>query len=261
MVNLSSLVLSLLLQALSLPPAVPEAERMQIALTQQDYPPLIVYGVPPSGLLTDIVRESFKLSKVDASFVAVPNNRAIVGVMQDFYDGSYGWAHSPERDVKLLYSNKPIYFLRIGFFQRAGEEFNWVKLADLSGMKIGITQGNYYSEEFARLVATGVLGTDSAPSDVSNFKKLLIGRIDLFPIDFDSGQYLLKNHFSAAERQKIQMQGKPISVVPVYLVIRRNLLHAKELMTRFDRGFQQLSDTGQLARLSDVYKQQLHAQP
>lgn len=255
------LALLLLLQSLSQISGAFAQEHLQITLTEQDYPPLIASGTAPTGLLTEVVRESFKLSKVDVTFVEVPNNRAITGVMQDYYEGSYGWAHSPERDVKLLYSSKPIYSLRIVFFQRAGEELNWNNLADLHEVKIGVTQGNYYSDEFGKLIASGQLHVDSAPSDISNFRKLLIGRTDLFPIDLDAGQYLLKNNFSPEERQKFQFQPKAISVVPVYLVIRRNLPQAKELMARFDRGYQQLIDSGQLAKLSEAYKLHMRAQP
>ncbi|MDE2430821.1 MAG: transporter substrate-binding domain-containing protein, partial [Burkholderiales bacterium] len=179
-------VLWILLQLGPLVPSVSAQEKLEITLTEQDYPPLILYGKPESGLLTDIVRESFRLAHVDVHFIEVPNNRAITGVMQGLYDGSYGWAHSAERDAKLLYSSKPVYSLRIVFFQRVGEHHPWTILSDIKNATIGITYGNHYSDEFSALVNTGVLQTDAAPSDVSNFKKLLKARIDLFPIDLDT---------------------------------------------------------------------------
>jgi polar amino acid transport system substrate-binding protein len=237
-------------------PKVFASEQLRITLTEQEYPPLISYDTQVGGLLTDMVRESFKLRGVDVLFAAVPNNRAITGLMQDLYDGSYGWTHSPERDAKLLYSAKPIYFLRIVFFQRNNEEFTWEHLIDLSPYNIGITQGNYYSSEFSALMASGKLKIDPAPSDISNFKKLLLGRIDIFPIDQDVGQYFLKNNFSVEEQHRIKFQNKAISIVPVYLVVRRSLPNAKEFIARFDQGFQQLSESGQLEKMIDAYKAQ-----
>ncbi|MFZ6863336.1 substrate-binding periplasmic protein [Undibacterium sp. Ji67W] len=246
----------LLLAGIFLPQAFAQ-EHLKITLTEQEYPPLISYDTQVGGLLTDMVRESFKLRGVDVVFAAVPNNRAITGLMQGLYDGSYGWTHSPERDAKLLYSAKPIYFLKIVFFQRSNEEFKWEHLTDLSPYNIGITQGNYYSSEFSALTASGKLKIDPAPSDISNFRKLLLGRIDLFPIDHDVGLYFLKNNFSVEEQRRIKFQNKAISIVPVYLVVRRTLPNAKEFITRFDQGFQQLSDSGQLERMIDAYKTQL----
>ena len=49
-----------------------------------------------------------------------------------------------------------------------------------------------FAVKFSDLIAAGKLKIDPAPSDISNFKKLLLGRIDIFPIDQDVGQYFLK---------------------------------------------------------------------
>ncbi len=130
-------------------------------------------------------------------------------------------------------------------------------MIELSPYNIGITQGNYYSSEFSALMTSGKLKIDPAPSDISNFRKLLLGRIDLFPIDHDVGLYFLKNNFSAEEQRRIKSQSKAISIVPVYLVVRRTLPNAKEFISRFDQGFQQLSDSGQLERMIEEYKAQL----
>lgn len=236
-------------------------EWMNVTLTQQEYPPLIMRDAPYGGLLTQIVTESFRLSRVEVHYTAVPNNRAIAGPMLDLYEGSYGWAHSVERDTKLLYSSKPIYALRIVFFNRQSDDIPWKTLLDLRSSRIGVTQGNHYSDEFASLSAAGQLQTDSAPSDLSNFRKLLLGRIDLFPIDQDVGQFILKTNFSLQDQNKIAFQKKPISIVPVYVVIRRNLHQAKELLDRFDRGFQQLTETGQLENMIEAHRAMLSAPP
>jgi polar amino acid transport system substrate-binding protein len=229
-------------------------DNLKVTLTQQEYPPLIMREAPGGGLLTQIVTEAFKLANVDVNYVAVPNNRAITGAMMGFYEGSYGWAHSAERDAKLLYSNKPIYALRIVFFQKGSNEIPWSNLTDLHPYRIGITQGNHYSDEFTALIESGRLQTDPAPSDLSNFRKLLVGRVDLFPIDQDVGQFILKTSFLPEDQTKISFQHKSISVVPVYVVIRRDLPQARALMERFDHGFQLLSDSGQLSRMIEAHR-------
>ncbi len=236
-------------------------DHLSITLTLGDYPPLAMMSGRPAGLETDIVRESFRLSDVDVDFVEVPNNRAIAGLLKGLYDASYGWAHSPERDAKLLYSSKPIFLLRVVFFQKNNGEIMWNSLQDLGHYRIGVTLGDYYSDEFETLKSSGKLFTDPASSDVDNFKKLLLDRIQLFPMDQDAGQYALKKYFSKEDRQKIIFQRKALSVVPVYLVIRRDLGQAKELRDRFDRGFQQLIDSGRYQKMVDMYRANLVVQP
>ena len=228
-------------------------EKLRITLTAQYYPPYIDSAAAEAPL-TRIVTNAFRLANVDVALAEVPNNRAISGVMQGLYEGSYGWGHTSERSEKLLYSAKPIFDLRVVFFHRNGEEFPWEQLSDLKTVTIGAVQGNFYSPEFSSLQSRGVLKTDLAPSDISNFRKLLGGRVDLVPIDAGTGQLILQKHFTAAERSRISMQNKAIAVVPVYVVINKKLPRAAELMKRFDAGFQQLSESGQLTKILEASK-------
>ncbi|MDE2429610.1 MAG: hypothetical protein KGM99_12855, partial [Burkholderiales bacterium] len=64
--------------------------------------------------------------------------------------------------------------------------------------------------------------------------------------------------FTVSERSEIRAQQQTISVVPVYLVIRKNLPHARELQRRFDQGYQQLVDSGQLDKLIAAHQAELH---
>lgn len=230
-------------------------EKLSIKLTAQYYPPYI-NGESNDAFLTKIVLAAFKLGQVEVVQAEVPNNRAISGVMQGLYEGSYGWGYTAERASKLLYSSKPIYSLHVVFFQRQHENHHWDKLGDLRRLSIGAVQGNFYSEEFTHLQQRAEIQVDYAPSDVSNFRKLLSGRIDLLPIDAETGHYILQKHFTAEERQKVVAQTKSISVVPVYVVINKAIPKAHLLMQRFDWGFQQLSESGQLAKIIEAYKLQ-----
>ncbi len=256
--NLGGLLLLLLL-ALAHREAKAD-EWLKITLTDVPYPPLVFVNTPNTGILTDIVRESFRLAKVQTEFLPMPNNRAITGLLLGAYDGSYGWAHSPERDEKLLFSSKPIYSFRMVFFQKNGTDIYWNSIRDLARYRIGTTLGNYYFPEFEALVASGVLRVDPADTDIANFNKLLRDRIQLFPIDVDVGLYLLKNNFSLEERKKITYQDKAFAVVPVYVVIRRDLRQAVELRDRFDRGFQQLVESGNYRKMVETYQAGLKIQ-
>lgn len=227
--------------------------RVQLAI--HDYPPLIGEKLPYGGFLTRVVVEAFAKGGVTAKVVWVPNNRAISGVMDGLYDGSYGWAHAPERDAKLLYSKNPIYVMRMVFFQRRGQEYPWTRLEELSPFRIGATLGNHYSDEFATLQAGGVLKVETAAADAYNMKKLATGRIDLFPMEQEAGQMLADLTLAPVERDRIACQENAIWEVPTHLVIRRTHPHARELMACFERGFKALSASGRLKALIEETKQ------
>jgi polar amino acid transport system substrate-binding protein len=242
-------MLAILVNLLALAGTVLADEPLSVNLVADEYAPAESESLPSGGVLTQIVRESFKIGGVQAVIRFLPNNRVITGVMKGVYDASFGWAHSAERDQKLLFSHTQIYSFRIVFLQRAGESYAWKNLADLKGYRIGTTLGNHYSDEFDALQKSHDLQVEETGSDLSNMKKLLAGRIDLFPMDEESGRFLLRRNFSPAEQAKISLQTQAISEVPVYVVMRRDLPHAAELLDRFDRGFQQLEESGELAKL------------
>lgn len=220
--------------------------RMRLDLVIEDYPPLMGQTLPYGGLLTRIVTEAYAQAGVSVHLTWVPNNRAIFGTMAGQYDGSYGWAHAPERDAKLLYPVTVLYPFRMVFFHRRGESYPWKKLEDLRPFRIGVTMGNHYSDEFSALQAAGTLNVDPASSDTSGMKKLASGRIDLFPMEQEAGQMLADLVLSKADREKITFQKDAIWEVPTYVVIRRTHPQAQEIVDRFDRGYRKLVSTGRL---------------
>ena len=236
-------------------------ERLSLALTADEYAPLMSESLPNGGILTRIVREAFRLGGVDVTIMFMPNNRAIAGLMKDVYEGGYGWAHSKDRDAKLLFSRTAIQSVRMVFFQRAGETYPWNALSDLRSYRIGATLGNYYSDEFMALENEPDSPVEFAGSDLANMKKLLHGRIDLFPIDEEVGRFLIQRNFVPESQAKLTSQKQLISLIPMYVVVRRSLPHASELIERFDRGYKQLSDSGELAKLLQENEQAARKAP
>lgn len=251
----TALGLLLALSGLRLPGAP-----LRLELAIEEYPPLMGQKLPYGGFLTRVVKEAFALGGVMVQLLWVPNNRAITGTMDGHYDGSYGWAHAPHRDPKLLYSNSVIYAYRMVFFQRKGESYPWKKLEDLRPYRLGATIGNHYSDEFATLQAAGVLNVDSAAADASGMQKLASGRIDLFPMDQEAGEMLADATLSKEDRARITYQANAIWEVPTYVVIRRNHPQGPELIERFDRGYRKLAASGRLKRIIEETKRAIREQ-
>ncbi len=214
-----------------------------------EYPPFKVESEKGGGALTEIVVEAFKARNITATVEWVPNNRAIAGVMSGHFDGSFGWAHSAERDEALLFSSKPIYTYRMVFVQRAGEKWDWSALADLTAARIGITRGNFYSQPFADLQAQGVLAVDEASDDVNSLKKLLRKRVDLFPIEESVAHYLILSKLEPTEGNLLAVQDKPFWTVPIYFVVSKKIPNAQELMDAFDAGYRELQRSRRLEAL------------
>lgn len=84
--------------------------------------------------------------------------------------------------------------------------------------------------------------------DEQGLRQLLAGCIDLFPVDKVVGFDLLYQKFSAAERQRLSFHGKPLRSDSLHLLLSREVAGNAELMQRFNRGLNQLRDSGRVSQ-------------
>ncbi|MDT8991104.1 transporter substrate-binding domain-containing protein [Curvibacter sp. APW13] len=225
------------------------AQPAEVRVAIGEYPPFKVQSVPGGGVLTEVVVEAFKARNVNVVLEWVPNNRAIVGTMAGYYDASFGWAHSAERDEALYFSAKPIHTYRMVFVQRAQEPRAWAQLSDLAGQRIGVTRGNFYSQPFADLVDQKVLEVDVGNDDINGLNKLLLGRVDLFPLEESVAHYMLGTRFNAEDRSRFLVQKKEFWVVPIFLVVSKKVPGARDIINEFDAGYAELQRSKRLDAL------------
>ncbi|WP_169721088.1 substrate-binding periplasmic protein [Chitinibacter tainanensis] len=233
------------------------AHAEDITLTLQEYPPYMGDALPHKGLLTRIVVAAFAQQKITAKLVAVPNKRAIDGVRMGLYEGGFGWAKNPEREKDLIYTD-PILSLSMVFCQKRGREISWKKLPDLATYRIGITSGNFYSDEFDNLVKAGVLKVDASNSDVSNLRKLNAGYIDVLPIDVEVGPYLIAQNLGEDERKNIVCPPQAYWSAPLHVVLDRKNPKSPRWATEFNIGLRKLLESGQLNTLLDQARKDIN---
>lgn len=237
--------LAVVLLAATQPQAAP---RLKITLSNQEWPPYMGKELPYDGILSRLVKEAFARANVDVAFRYYPNNRTLQSARNGTVDGSFGWAPTSERKQDLLFT-QPVLHARMVFFQRRNASFPWNDLSNLRHARVGVTVGNFYSDEFNQQVKAGHLIPDMAPDDVTNLRKLLAGRIDLFPIDMEVGQYLIARNFQPRLAQQLEPQNKSFWVAPLHVVIWRKHRQGPELVERFNRGLKALQDSGEFDRI------------
>ncbi|WP_255990449.1 substrate-binding periplasmic protein [Chitinolyticbacter albus] len=236
------------------------AHAAPLVLTLQEYPPFMGTRLAGNGMLSQAVVTVFERAGYAVQLQSVPNNRAIEAPRQGMADGSFGWARTPERERDLHYT-APVMSLRMVFCQKAGRSFNWQSLEDLAPYTIGTTLGNTYSEGFDALLVSGKLRTDVAPSDVANLRKLLVGRVDLFPIDAEVGPYLMAQQLSAAQRQQLSCPDQAYWSAPLHVVISRKRADGANIVAAFDKALATMQKSGELDALIAAARQRILAQP
>lgn len=254
-----NVMLCLRIILLSLLFSVPVSARdvIKIRLSNQEWAPYMGKNLAYYGIFSRLVKEAFARENVEVSYEFYPNNRTLEVARKGILDGSFGWAISAERQKDLLYTD-PVVSANMVFFERIGSKNNWDKLSDLKNRRIGITLGNYYSDEFALLEKQKILNTDTAADDIAGFRKLIAGHIDLFPIDAEVGQYLLQQNFPADKRMQITWQKKAFWIAPMHVVIWNKHPRAAELILRFNQGLKKLKDSGDFQKLTDETRKRIN---
>ncbi|CAM2067046.1 Transporter substrate-binding domain-containing protein [Sulfidibacter corallicola] len=215
-----------------------------VRISTGEWPPYNGQNLPHYGSANRIVEEAFRLANIEVVFSFYPWTRAYSLVKEGHWDASSVWAHQPGRENDFVFS-EPIFEATQVFFHLKTTPLEWTELEDLRHWRIGGTLGYTYPV-LTKAENEGLLTMERASSDILNFRKLLAGRIDLFTIERHVGLYLRKYHLSSFESRRLTHHPKPVSQIPMYLIISKKVPRHREILARFNRGLETLKKEGLL---------------
>lgn len=215
-----------------------------IKLTSGTWAPYLE-DTPSRGIIGHIIDEAFAEENVTVHWGFFPWARSYRLAQKGLWDGSAAWACTPER-APFFYFSDPIIPVRLAFFHRRDEPIDWTTLDDLRGLRIGLSRDYYYGDAINEAIADGILEPDMARSDVINFRKLLAGRIDLFPIDVAVGRRLLVETFSQEDIEQLAVHPRVVYATQLRLMLSRQIPGNEERMKQFNLGLQRLNARGRV---------------
>lgn len=225
----------MLLAALTLAAGTAQADPLRVVrLTSGEWEPWSGPDLPEGGIATRIVRDAFAARGITVEIGWFPWARAWELARTDAWDGSFAWVPDESRRALVRFS-EPIYVGTTVFLHRRGEALAWETVDDLAAKRIGITHGYGYGPDFESALRSGKLQTDPAPSDEANLRKLLAGRIDLFPID-DIVGLALARRILGPDAAKLAFDPRPVHRSTNHLIVRRDHPRADEILAAFAEG-------------------------
>lgn len=220
-----------------------------IRISTGEFAPWSSEALKHKGFTNHVISEAFKLEGYEVEFVFYPWKRVYESAKsgEKFQATSY-WYPSEDRAKDFHYSD-PLQEDAIVFFHlKSNALSDWESLDDLKGERIGATAGYTYTAEFWDAAKSQRLNIQEAKSDELNFKKLLKGRIDLFPSDPLVGQKLLQEVFDSEVAETVTYHPKPLVAPTGHLLFSKQLANGEELVATFNRGLAKLRDSGQYAQ-------------
>ncbi len=227
----------MILMFVSFSPTLPGANTIKISTGH--WPPYLSEDLPGGGFVSQIIRESFEIEGVTVEFSYLPWSRALAMTKSGKFQASAVWSCTESRSRDFLFSS-PLLPYQYVFYHRADEAFDWETLAELKGKRVGLTQDYSYSETLSGVIESGLVDADIATSDAANFKKLLLKRIDLFPMDPVVGEAMIRNQF-ASQAYQLTFHPKPLRKAFYHLLFNAE---SADLRQAFNDGLAKLRSNG-----------------
>lgn len=194
-----------------------------------EYPPFTDETAADGGIANNAVAELANTAGLDVTFEYMPWMRSLELTRSGRFEATSYWLHSEEREGDFIHVG-PILEDKVVFFRLADtEEPSWTNLEELSHLKIGAVTGYTYGDGFWQLAEDGAITVETAPNDEANMRKLLAGRIDLFPMSEAAGLILIERIFTEDERSRVEMSTQPLLVTEGYLLVSRAIDNAEQI--------------------------------
>ena len=204
------------------------------------------------GFASHVVSQAFARQGYEVEFDFLPWKRAFVQTKNGDYDATSWWSYSEERAKELLYSDE-ILESRLHFFYVRGfqPDFDWKSVDDLTGYRVGLSRGYYTSDALEAARKAGKVEFEVVNDDEQNFRRLLRGRIDLFPINVVTGLELLRTKFAPNVIHQVAYHSRPLSSRPGFLLFPKNSKRSLVLMEKFNAGLKSLREDGTYDKMFD----------
>lgn len=215
-----------------------------IRLANGEWSPYTGENLPDYGCDSQVVSEALALEGMRAQYSFLPWARGLLLSQNGVLDGAIEWAETPSIRQHHFVSKTPLSQQQWVFFQRADKALRWQQLDELRGVTIGVTIGYSYSGALATLQRLRPAMFAEATSDLINFKKLLSGRIDLFPLEKQVGRNLIQRSLSSDEQRQITVAAQPLADFAPHLLLSRAVVGNEERLQRFEQGLARLQANG-----------------
>lgn len=215
-----------------------------------DYPPYIDKSEKHKGFMSELVVAAFNKAGLDVELSFMPWKRIEDVEIDQRNKLSFAWIWNKQRDERWLFSDV-IMAAPTVLVIRKDNPISWQRYEDLKPYVIGLSRGYSYGDEFDSL--SSELTIQMANSDLANLRKLLLGRIDLFPVDPYVGSMLLENHFTEAERAQLVLIQDPQFIQPydMHVVCAKRNAQCKHWLEAFNKGFERLKKEGVVQSMID----------
>lgn len=225
--------------------------KQTIKISTSEWPPYISKDSPNYGYISQTIEEAFALVDIDVEFVFMPWARAYQEAKVGHVSATSYW-YKDHKHAEYFYFSEPLSSEKVVFFRLKSEKpSTWQSLSDFDGLAIGLTRSFTYTKELWQYAENNSDSISIVTTDEQNFKKLLLGRIDITPAQEIVGWSHLQSLFAKVQINRVEMMQPPLTIQTGHLLFPKVNKNSKELLKQFNEGLSILTKNGRLEELKE----------
>jgi polar amino acid transport system substrate-binding protein len=217
-----------------------------LVIATGEWPPYTSADLPYGGYVNHVIDSAYSEMGVQVEFVYLPWARVYDSTKKgDFAATSY-WYQDPKHQPHFLLS-APLTKEKVVFFRRKSHQpRRWQSLQDFNDLKLGLSRSYTYTEALWQYAQANPERVSVVNTDTQNIKMLLLGRIDLFPVQELVGWNLVHNLLAPEQANLLETLQPPLSVKTGHVLFPKANSDSEKWRDLFNQGLQKLKHKGLL---------------
>lgn len=231
---------------LLMPFPIVTAQSQTITIATGELPPYTAAESPHGGYINHIISTAFAEVGIETQFHYLPWARAYKDAGDGVYVASAYWYKDVKHNSEFYHSDTMIRD-RVVFFRKKSsvQVSNFEDIKRLR-LRLGLTRGYTYNDDIWQWANENKRLVSVVNSDIQNLQMLVLGRIDIVPVDEISGWYALQKHFSTEQVKTIETVAQDLLNREATLLFSKAHPQASAFLEPFNQGLKLIQQKGLL---------------
>lgn len=225
------------------------ARAQSVEILTGEWAPFVSQDLPNYGFTAEIVTAACNAAGITPEYRFEKWSRIVTLIKNGEAFAAFPYLKTPEREEFALFSERFADSRNVFFYSKKHlKGFEFKSLEHIKNMRVGGLRGFFYIEAFKN----AGIEPDYTRFPELSFKKLLHGRIDLFPSNELVGWELIKKHFPD-QVDSFAATRNPFSESGLFLMVSKTFPDAEQLLATFNKGLAAIKENGVYDTILEKY--------
>ncbi|TMN93698.1 hypothetical protein CWB72_01835 [Pseudoalteromonas phenolica] len=220
----------------------------QLTLSVGEWPPYVGSDLLNNGAIAEVIAEAFADIGYQVSFEFYPWARAMEQAQLGRVDGTGLWLKTDSRESEFYFSEPVLEEKHVFFYNRTDKPI----LDSFEALKSYSYVGHEdfcYGIDLDNIIRAKQINMHRVSNDEQAFGMLLKNRVSIYLQEMAVGYYLLRQHFSEQDMNKIAHIEQPFMRKNSHIILSKVDKNNSEILKMFDEALHRMKQSGRYDQL------------